>query len=77
LLYLRANHPASHHSVLAISDENLDALGDDQFVDDELIIHELEREEELDLAGAGGPAAFDDGEDDDPPSMEWVSSLTI
>jgi hypothetical protein len=51
LLYLRQNHPAYHPSVLAISDENLDALDDNAFVDDELIVHEIDDELE-DVASA-------------------------
>jgi hypothetical protein len=44
LHYLRSNHPAYHPDVLAISDENLDALDDDAFVDDEMVIHEIDEE---------------------------------
>lgn len=45
LLYLRRHHPAYHPDVLNISDENLDALEEEAFVDDEMIIHEIEEED--------------------------------
>jgi hypothetical protein len=80
LLYLRQNHPAYHPSVLAISDENLDALDDDAFVDDELIVHEIDDELE-DVASAVNAYCQDannpiDLDDDDPtPEMAAVPDL--
>jgi hypothetical protein len=57
LLYLRQHHPAYHPSQLQIADENLDLLPVDAFVDDQLIVHELDDEE-------ANPDPTDDGEAD-------------
>ncbi|KAF2827752.1 hypothetical protein CC86DRAFT_239963, partial [Ophiobolus disseminans] len=80
LYYLRANHPAYHPNVLAISNEDLEAMPDDAFVDDEVVIHEIDEEaataaaddvnESLD---PNNPATF---EDDDPtPEVAGVPDL--
>ncbi|KAH5706128.1 hypothetical protein HBI81_243950 [Parastagonospora nodorum] len=54
LTFLRANHPAYHPTLLAISDESLEAFDEDAFVsiDDDMVIHEID--EEAAEAGAEG-----------------------
>jgi hypothetical protein len=66
--------------VLAISNENLDALDDNAFVDDELIVHEIDNELE-DVASAVNAYCQDannpiDLDDNNPtPKMAAVPDL--
>jgi hypothetical protein len=51
LKFLRLYHPA--YLNIQIAHDNLDALPDDLFVDDELIVHEVEAETEIDATAIG------------------------
>jgi hypothetical protein len=51
LLHLRRHHPA--YCNIEIAHDNLEALPDDFFVDDELIVHEVEGEMEINAGAIG------------------------
>ncbi|KAF1941633.1 hypothetical protein EJ02DRAFT_422920 [Clathrospora elynae] len=51
LEFIRRNHPGYRN--IKIAHENLEALGDDFFADDKLIVHEVEAETQIDATAIG------------------------
>ncbi|KAF1940403.1 hypothetical protein EJ02DRAFT_423955 [Clathrospora elynae] len=78
LLYLWHNHPAYHANVLTISDENLDALPEEAFVDNEVLTHEIDNDAVLpeeDNASLNSDNEDDFGDDNPTPEVVAVPDL--